>query len=148
IKHELRTLDLEPKDSPFLGLPRREVDEAWSNLLAPSMVEISKREMQTMNKTSVKLKNSEGYVGYFEVFHQLHCLPPHIQPPSSYHTLIHPHLNPNLRSSIPEHCLSVLRQGLMCKPDLTLNTVVWDAEAPTGLHGFTRHQRRCVNWES
>lgn len=36
----------------------------------------------------------------------------------------------------------------MCKPDLTLNTVIWDPEAPTGLHGWTRHERKCVNWDT
>ncbi|KXT17370.1 hypothetical protein AC579_3842 [Pseudocercospora musae] len=147
IKHEIRTLDLEPEDSPFLGLPRREVDEAWSDLLAPSMVEISKREMHTMNKTSVKVKDSEGYVGYYEVFHQLHCLKRMYQMNYKEH---YPDLLSSGRLTVPhwEHCLEVLRQGVMCKPDLTLNTVVWDAEAPTGLHGYTHHERRCVNWDS
>ena len=36
----------------------------------------------------------------------------------------------------------------MCQPDLTVNTVHFDPEAPTGIKGFNQHERKCVKWDS
>jgi hypothetical protein len=35
----------------------------------------------------------------------------------------------------------------MCNPDLTVNTVHFKPDEPTGLKGFTGHERKCVNWD-
>lgn len=111
------------------------------------MLDMSRSEMEKMNKTSVAVKGTGGYVAYYEVFHQLHCL-------KRMYQLNYPESYPDVmnadRLTIPhwEHCIEVIRQGLMCKPDLTVNTVHWDHNAPSGMKGFTGHDRKCVNWDS
>ena len=44
--------------------------------------------------------------------------------------------------------MEVLRQALMCKPDLTLNTMRWEPNAPTKFVGETHWARKCINWDS
>lgn len=44
--------------------------------------------------------------------------------------------------------MEVLRQGLMCKPDLTVNTMRWESRAPTGFVGMTAWDRKCIDWDS
>lgn len=73
IEHEIRIPNVEPK-GPFVGLPRPELDEAWSDLLRPAMLDMPPAEMKKMNKSSVAVTGTGGYVGYYAVFHQLHCL--------------------------------------------------------------------------
>lgn len=73
MKHEIRI----PHTAPgglFTGLPRRELDEAWSDLLRPSMIDMPAEEMRKMNKSSIAIRDTGGYVAYYGVFHQLHCL--------------------------------------------------------------------------
>ena len=73
VKHELRIPHTEP-GGPFTGLPRRELDEAWSDLLTASMIEMPAEEMRKMNKSSIAVRDTGNYVAYYGVFHQLHCL--------------------------------------------------------------------------
>jgi len=44
--------------------------------------------------------------------------------------------------------MEVLRQGLMCKPDLTVNTMRWEPRSPLGYVGVTAGVRKCVDWDS
>jgi hypothetical protein len=62
------------------------------------MIDFSAAQMRQMNKSSVAVQNTGGYVGYFEVFHQLHCLKRMYQMnyPEHYSDLIDAH-----RMSLP-----------------------------------------------
>ena len=44
--------------------------------------------------------------------------------------------------------MEVLRQGLMCKSDLTVNTMDWQSEASIGYVGITAWDRKCIHWDS
>ncbi|USW55958.1 Putative mycotoxin biosynthesis protein UstYa [Septoria linicola] len=146
IQHEIRIPNVSP-GGPFTGLPRRELDEAWSDLLVPSMVDMPAAEMSKMNKSSIAVRGTGGYVGYYGVFHQLHCLKRIYQwnYRDHYPDLIAAR---RLTEEHYDHCIEVVRQALICQPDLTVNTVHFDPEAPTGIKGVNQHERRCVKWDA
>ncbi|KAF2206740.1 hypothetical protein CERZMDRAFT_103040 [Cercospora zeae-maydis SCOH1-5] len=145
IEHEIRIPSVAPK-GPFVGLPRHELDEAWSDLLKPSMLDMPRGEMKKMNKSSVAVKGTGGYVGYYAVFHQLHCLKRLYQwtYKESYPDVI---ADGRLTAEHYDHCIEVIRSALMCQPDLTVNTLHFDSQARSGLKGFSHHERKCIKWE-
>ncbi|CAK1367160.1 hypothetical protein CB0940_10477 [Cercospora beticola] len=145
IEHEIRIPNVEPK-GPFVGLPRPELDEAWSDLLRPAMLDMPPAEMKKMNKSSVAVKGTGGYVGYYAVFHQLHCLKRLYQwtHKESYQDVID---DGRLTAEHYDHCIEVIRSALMCQPDLTVHTVHFDSQAPHGLKGYSHHERKCIKWE-
>lgn len=52
-----------------------------------------------------------------------------------------------LSSSHFDHCIEVLRKGIMCSADTSLNTVTWDPLNLTHMKGVTDGPRKCVNWD-
>lgn len=42
-----------------------------------------------------------------------------------------------------EHCLEVLRRGIMCNADLTINTFEWQGGE---IQGISSHPRTCKDW--
>jgi hypothetical protein len=50
--------------------------------------------------------------------------------------------NANLR--ITDHCLEVLRQGIMCNADVAINTYFW--EDPHKIKGSRAKTRKCTDW--
>lgn len=91
VKWELRTFEnsLETAN-PYKGAPSPELDDAWNKLLAPSAVRVSKEDLVRINRTSIPIKDGNGYFGtlgkifrpeqlrlantFVDVHHQLHCL--------------------------------------------------------------------------
>lgn len=134
----------EPGPSPFTGEPRLELDQAWSNLLRSSMIKLSAEEMRRMNKTSIPLRDGSGYIGYLESIHMLHCVKRIYQ--SRY-----PEHYPKLRGTEAfadghwDHCLEVLRRGIMCNFDVTINTYAW--KTPTDIKGKREGSRKCTDWD-
>jgi len=63
-----------------MGEPRPELDKAWTDLLAGTMIRYSEEELQLAgNATSIRHKEG-GYVGGLGVSHSLHCV---VRAPSS-----------------------------------------------------------------
>ncbi|KAF4636214.1 hypothetical protein G7Y89_g1859 [Cudoniella acicularis] len=146
VQYKIQSLDLTATElSPFFGEPRPELDEAWSGLTESSMVEISAQDMKIMNKSSIAIKETGGYVGYYAVYHQLHCL-------KRMYQMNYKEYYSDLAGSFTmehfQHCMEVLRQGLMCKPDLTVNTMQWEPRASLGYVGVTAWDRKCIDWDS
>lgn len=44
--------------------------------------------------------------------------------------------------------MEVLRQGIMCNADISVNTYRWDLSGVDLLKGQIMQPRRCVNWSS
>ncbi|KAI8944220.1 hypothetical protein F4801DRAFT_585663 [Xylaria longipes] len=86
----------------------------------------------------------------FSVYHQLHCLnglrrgySANQLAASRGEKLLDENLPADLRTSHMRHCIDLIRQGLMCSGDITLEVVDPDID---GVHGFgTEHV--CVDWE-
>ena len=128
------------------------------------MVRLTEDEMLSMNKTSVALRDGSGYIGYLESYHMLHCVKRLYQfqyrehyPKLADELTIH-HLGKcelasavyaiALLTSELEHCMEVLREGIMCNADVTANTYIWNPEEPTKLKGQNMQPRKCVDWSS
>ncbi|PYH98984.1 hypothetical protein BO71DRAFT_425608 [Aspergillus ellipticus CBS 707.79] len=128
--------------NPFSGPPRPEVDQAWSQLLRGGIIKISEDELRRLNKTSIPLQDGSGYIGYLESIHMLHC--------KRIYQSQYPEQYPELQGTDAfapghwDHCLEVLRQGIICNADITVNTYYWkDGE----IQGNRTGARTCTNWE-
>ena len=145
IDHSVQVINTHPEHSPFWGEPRPELDQAWSDLLYPTIIRLEADEMHEMNKTSIALRDGSGYVGYVEAYHMLHCVKRiyQFQYPESYPDLMRAG---KLTLGHWNHCLDVLRRGIMCNADPGLNTYSWDPAQPTEVVGHTMWPRKCVNW--
>lgn len=44
-----------------------------------------------------------------------------------------------------DHCLEVLRRGIMCNADLTINTFEWNDGK---IKGISSHPRTCKDWSA
>ncbi|THU87172.1 hypothetical protein K435DRAFT_970007 [Dendrothele bispora CBS 962.96] len=108
--------------------PSAEVDEAWDNLTRYSIAQVSR-------ETALKLPNrtwpvsETGLPGHYviapNVFHSLHCLNLIRQ---GLHRDYYHSLPGNAGIKIPghlDHCLSHIRQSLMCAGDMTPNVYQW-----------------------
>ncbi|KAI1656177.1 hypothetical protein F4813DRAFT_136605 [Daldinia decipiens] len=136
--------DYEQGPSPYTGDPSPELDQAWSRLLRSTLIRVTKEEMLKMNKTSVRLLDGSGYVGYLEAFHLLHCVRVIYQ---SHHPEYYPkqQREGDFTPAHLYHCLDVLREGIMCNPDLTLDTLSW--VTPRMVEGSRPEPRKCADWD-
>ncbi|KAK3997971.1 hypothetical protein QBC44DRAFT_392406 [Cladorrhinum sp. PSN332] len=149
--------------NPFSGEPRPEFDQAWSKLLRSSAIRITKAEMKQMNKTSVALRDGSGYVGYIEAIHMLHCVKriyqsqyperyPELEDEDAFTSHHWSELFTNMSGLFtnrwPDHCLEILRQGIMCNADVTVNTYHWDLNKPGRIKGNRSGARKCTDWDS
>ncbi|KAH8434518.1 oxidase ustYa family protein [Aspergillus melleus] len=144
LQYTIQEMASAPPGNPFAGEPSPEIDRAWSDLLRGGMVKISEDELRKMNKTSIELKDGSGYLGYLETIHMLHCVKRiyQYQYPDYYAGL------EDLHAFEPghwDHCLEVLRQGILCNADITVNTYYW--KSATEIHGNRTGTRKCTNWE-
>ncbi|KAK4195845.1 hypothetical protein QBC40DRAFT_314971 [Triangularia verruculosa] len=134
--------------TPFSGEPRPQLDNAWSKLLRSSMIRLSAEEMRRMNKSSVTMKDGSGYVGYLEAIHMLHCV-------KRMHQAQYPQMYPKLQAEDAfsthhwNHCLEVLRKGIMCNADTTINTYYWheDSTGKMMIKGDRTGPRKCTDWD-
>ncbi|KAF2752791.1 hypothetical protein EJ05DRAFT_505670 [Pseudovirgaria hyperparasitica] len=112
----------------YNGPPTPERERNWKALEAMPPVFIPKASITLLNRsTESKLlksgdNNKNGYIGTIEVFHHLHCLnsvrqyvwqdqyPKDLRPSFLEHNESRAHVS---------HCISTLRQALMCNADLT-----------------------------
>lgn len=46
-----------------------------------------------------------------------------------------------------DHCIEVIRRGVMCNADLMIDTLVWN-DNNSYLHGKNHWPRKCANWNS
>ncbi|KAI1177470.1 hypothetical protein F4777DRAFT_206751 [Nemania sp. FL0916] len=144
IRYMIEEPDADPNTSHFAGEPRPELDQAWSSLLRSSMIKVSEDELRKMNKTSIALKDGSGYLGYLESIHMLHCV-------KRIYQAQHPEHYPKLQGTEAftaghwDHCLEVLRRGIMCNADVTVNTYFW--ENPREIKGKSSWPRKCTDWD-
>ncbi|KAK8855108.1 tat pathway signal sequence [Apiospora arundinis] len=129
--------------SLYVGEPRLELDQAWSKLLRSSMIKLSKEEIRSMNATSIALRDGSGYIGYLESIHMLHCVKRMYQ----YRHQDHYQRLQDTDAFLPghwDHCLEILREGIMCNADATINTYFWASK--DDIKGYRSGPRKCTNW--
>ncbi|KAF1822547.1 uncharacterized protein K489DRAFT_320844 [Dissoconium aciculare CBS 342.82] len=133
-----------PGGSPYAGKPRPGLDQAWHDLLKYSNIRLSLEELDFLDParkdSAVELPDG-GYYATTQVMHELHCIVglyltyfPELSTAQLEDQKIH-----------VEHCLDTLRQGVMCRADLTPITMRWGHKQPVPLGNFSSpHQ--CVDW--
>lgn len=146
--------------SIYRGRPTNETEAAWEALYMTPGINIPQEKLPLLNKSSAvnwlrtPKDKGDGYVGYLEVFHQLHCLnmvrlkiyqkeyeeefgypPSQFEPEKAAVTATH-----------IDHCLESLRLSMMCTADVTPVMIVVDDTAPLGRWVDFTTMHKCRNF--
>ncbi|KAF7340040.1 hypothetical protein MVEN_01922000 [Mycena venus] len=110
--------DLPIYDQP----PSEEVDKAWEGLYEFAYSKIPRNQaVRLTNKTYPILGDKPAtYMLALDVFHELHCLDEIRKAMYPEH---YPHTTEGINTNHMRHCLSSLRQSIMCTADIS--TIVW-----------------------
>ncbi|ODA76941.1 hypothetical protein RJ55_07457 [Drechmeria coniospora] len=136
-----------------MGPPTPAKDKLWYDLAALRNFGVDKPTLQAMNRSKGAVE-FPGLGGRFQVgmeaFHQLHCLN-YVRMytyQDHYGTVDYDMIaeGPKERQEHKDHCVEVLRQRLMCNPDLNVYSYHWTQKnnVPFG-NLYTSHQ--CVDWD-
>ncbi|KAF4624107.1 hypothetical protein G7Y89_g14064 [Cudoniella acicularis] len=136
-------------DSPFVGPPSPEVDKAWSDLLYYKNVRVSGDDLRRINKTSIPVPGEEdSYWAALSMMHELHCvkrLRQFIYQEYYFATLTEE--EKRLNTLHTDHCLEILRQGVICRGDIALVPMKWEADNVKPVADFSV-PHKCANWDS
>ncbi|KAM7206460.1 protein of unknown function (DUF3328) domain containing protein [Naviculisporaceae sp. PSN 640] len=130
----------------FMGPPRAELDEAWHELLAGTMMRFTDEELMLAgNATSIRHKDG-GFVGGLGVSHSLHCV-------KRIKQYLHPEYYYDEDEDWDElyhhvdHCLESLRQQILCSADTNIYTLKWTSHSKTKPSISIPQPNACVNWD-
>ncbi|KAI1630543.1 hypothetical protein F4809DRAFT_636470 [Biscogniauxia mediterranea] len=141
-----RYLTSDPDTPKFMGKPRPELDEAWHNLLAGTMIRYSEEELFLANNSTSVRHIEGGYVGGLGISHSLHCLKrlkQYIHPDYYYN---HEDQDWDELYSHVDHCLESLRQEVMCSADVNIYTLQWTPHSRLKPTVRVPQPHACVNW--
>ncbi|KAH7325712.1 hypothetical protein B0I35DRAFT_508060 [Stachybotrys elegans] len=136
------------QDPRFMGKPRLEMDQAWHELLAGTMIRFSAEEMHMANNaTSARHVDGTGYIGGLGISHNLHCLKRIRQwmYPDYYYGSEEQDWD-ELAAHV-DHCLETIRQALLCSADVNVFTLIWTSHSKTKPSTRVPQQHACVNWD-
>ncbi|KAI0834757.1 hypothetical protein F5Y06DRAFT_278337 [Hypoxylon sp. FL0890] len=121
-----RLFSLTVAGTPFAGDPNAELDQAWHDLLEGTTIRVAKEDLDYYNVTSLPLADGSGYASELFVTHELHCLKKVRQwiYKDTYFTQIQGLARNELKRHI-DHCIETLRQGIMCRGDVSLGTYTY-----------------------
>ncbi|KAJ1324168.1 oxidase UstYa family protein [Microdochium nivale] len=149
-KTHLEAFPLEGKATgPYTGEPRKELDDAWRELLQYNNIRIPDDWIMRFGRaeTAVKLPDG-GYLGMLTAYHEIHCVK------RLYQSLHREHYMPNSTAEELEvnmghdlHCLEVLRMGAMCRGDVSVITHRWK-EGSIKPNVEQRAPHQCVDWDA
>ncbi|KAF7860756.1 hypothetical protein EAF04_008274 [Stromatinia cepivora] len=144
----------------FRGPPSPEIDDAWDEITYPEggLVRISKEQLERINASEYAAEYTEemggGYIAGVEVFHQIHCL--NMIRKATYLDYYLPRnaeweRDPDTMRYHIDHCIDMLRQKLMCDPDVGMITYVWAKDWKQPLPDFNtvhmcRSYSKVINW--
>ncbi|KAJ7462819.1 hypothetical protein B0H11DRAFT_1815975 [Mycena galericulata] len=102
--------------------PSDEVDKAWEGLYEFAYSKIPRIQAIRLVNTTYPIlgDNPATYMLALDVFHELHCLD---EIRKAMYPDYYPHSAEGIHTSHMRHCLSSLRQSIMCASDIS--TVVW-----------------------
>nr|GAT43649.1 predicted protein [Mycena chlorophos] len=103
--------------------PSDAVDDAWRGLYEFAYSKIPRSQAKLLvNKTYPVLGDDEPktYMLALDVFHQLHCLD---EMRKAMYPDYYPHTAEGINTNHMRHCISSLRQSIMCTADIT--PIVW-----------------------
>lgn len=140
-------------NAKYKGLPRPELDQAWTELVNHMNIRIHPDEAERAdNFSSIELNDGSGdQMAMLTVFHSIHCL-------KTMREYVFPEAYPEtwakLKPPFPggisphmDHCIENLRQALMCQSDLSLYTYRWK-EGQNEPEVITGMPHVCVDFEA
>ncbi|CAD6576148.1 MAG: hypothetical protein ASARMPRED_007619 [Alectoria sarmentosa] len=134
-------------DSPYNGPPGEEVDEAWRELLHNMNMPLPGSDLRRLGTTSIPVPDRDDtYIAGMSVFHELHCLKRLRQ--YNYRDHYFPNITADeerLNRLHTDHCIDVLRQGIMCHADISLFTLQWSRDSLMPRADFSG-EHECRNW--
>jgi len=138
--------------SEFMGDPNPELDKRWYDISKMYNFGVDYTTISRINKTKgiVEYPGTGKYQASLMTFHQLHCLNYiRMYTNQSYYEKFDYDMiweSSEKRQEHKDHCVEMVRQALMCSPDLNIYTYHWVsyAELPEA-DLFTTH-RQCIDW--
>ena len=136
------------RDSPYVGAPTLESDQAWDILFSNMSLRVSASELSQHSQSSVALPEG-GYLAWLGVYHELHCMK--VLRQINYREYYHPNLSAQGLRNLQvhaDHCIDLLREALMCHGDTeSLTTFVWSEGWEKPLLSPQRPKHRCLDWD-
>ncbi|KAB8230026.1 hypothetical protein ETB97_006248 [Aspergillus alliaceus] len=148
------------QDSIYRGRPTNRTEAAWESIFASPGINIPHDKLPLLGKSPdvtwmrTPKDKGDGYVGFLEVFHQLHCLnmvrlsihqkeyeeefgypPDQFDPEHAAVTATH-----------VDHCLETLRLNLMCTGDVTPLMIEVDDTTYNGRRADFKIMHKCRNF--
>ncbi|KAI3318835.1 hypothetical protein HD806DRAFT_304120 [Xylariaceae sp. AK1471] len=143
-----RVFPLTVAGTPFAGDPSPELDQAWHELLEDTTIRVSKADLEYYNVTSLPLADGSGFASELFMTHELHCLKKVRQwiYKETYFTKVQGLGRNELKRHI-DHCIETLRQGIMCRGDVSLGTYSYlQGSSDVTARSWGRHQ--CIDFEA
>ncbi|KAK6811552.1 hypothetical protein RU639_012697 [Aspergillus parasiticus] len=146
--------------SVYRGRPTNQTEAAWNKLFMAPAINIPETKLPLLNRSSTvswlrtPKKRGDGYVGYLEVFHQLHCLhmirlqiyQKEYEEEFGYPASQFESQDTAVTSTHIDHCLETLRLNMMCTADVTPVLIVADDTAPLGRYVDFNTMQKCRNF--
>ncbi|KAI0516712.1 hypothetical protein F5B22DRAFT_655871 [Xylaria bambusicola] len=148
IRKDSRVFPLTVAGTPFAGDPSAELDHAWHDLLKDTTIRVSKDDLAYYNVTSLPLADGSGFASELFMTHELHCLKKVRQwiYKETYFTHVQG-LELNELKRHVDHCIETLRQGIMCRGDVSLGTYTYlRGSIDVTARSWGKHQ--CVDFEA
>ncbi|KAL6704156.1 hypothetical protein ACN47E_008716 [Coniothyrium glycines] len=147
-RKENRVFPLTVAGTPFAGVPSQELDRAWHELLADTVIRVSKEDLDYYNVTSLPLADGSGYASEIFMTHEIHCLKKIRQ--WIYKETYFEHVQGFARNELERHvnhCIETLRQGILCRGDVSLGTYTYlSGSSEVTARSWASHQ--CVDAEA
>ncbi|MCJ1367571.1 hypothetical protein MMC16_006705 [Acarospora aff. strigata] len=169
VQTESKIYKLKVVDSNFTGRPGPAIDQAWHDLLEGSSsitstvmpkantlspgatFRVSKEDLDFYNITSIPLADGSGYATETFMTHELHCLKlvRKWKYKEFYYARELEHQGPALAEldRHVDHCIETLRQGIMCRSDVSLVTYSY-IRGTRNVTARTWGHHQCVKYES
>jgi len=138
------------KDSLYTSEPSHNSNAAWKQLQEVRGVAITPEEAARLNIPDTGLTAGNGTTAtLLGIQHNLHCIRfvRQVLHPGYYYPdeTAEEHKGKVMHAG---HCLEALRQSMMCTPDLTPRSVIWEDEERTNIAVNPSVRMECLNWES
>ncbi|KAF8244398.1 hypothetical protein K440DRAFT_558961 [Wilcoxina mikolae CBS 423.85] len=153
IQFETRTFDGHfEANSEYQGAPNKSIDAKWSGITQLYNYGVDHETLVKANKTKglVQWPGTDKYMVGLEMFHHLHCLNYiRMYTYMDYYQGINADMLAEPleeRTNHKDHCIEMIRQKLMCTPDLNVYSYHWLGNLN---HPYTdfKTEHRCVNWD-
>jgi len=136
--------------SPYVGKPRKELQDSWRKLKKFGDIAIPENVMKDLGRLDegIRLPDGSGYLGTLNVFHELHCVEQMYE--WLYRDIYLPDITPmEYKDQVGhlEHCLEALRESVMCHSDLSIVSMRWGHKQALPLANWT-NPHVCKNWDA